>query len=169
MHAGARVQEAALPSQTRPPPPPPTHPPTAAQVLTVETVLKLCYAAERHFDYRTHHEMLMGEAYEVGVAAVRQMFFVCCPVLLCLPACLCAALCCACCFSPTTSIPPRNPDGGGIRGVGGLLCVVAEYVFSNCCSAKLFLHACVVHITSPRLPVGRLAGGGWRLCLAHAP
>ncbi|KAL4459021.1 hypothetical protein ABPG75_013886 [Micractinium tetrahymenae] len=37
-------------------------------VLTVETVLKLCAAAERMFDYRTHHEMLMGEAYEEEVS-----------------------------------------------------------------------------------------------------
>lgn len=37
-------------------------------VLTVETVLKLCFAAERHFDYRTHHETLMGEAYEEEVS-----------------------------------------------------------------------------------------------------
>lgn len=28
-------------------------------------VLKLSHAAEQHFDYRTHHETLMGEAYEV--------------------------------------------------------------------------------------------------------
>jgi hypothetical protein len=35
-------------------------------VLTVETVLRLTAAAEKYFDYRTHHEMLMGEAYEVG-------------------------------------------------------------------------------------------------------
>lgn len=36
-------------------------------VLTVETVAKLCHAAERHFDYRTHHDSLMGEAYEEEV------------------------------------------------------------------------------------------------------
>jgi hypothetical protein len=35
-------------------------------VLTVETVLRLTAAAEKYFDYRTHHEMLMGEAYQVG-------------------------------------------------------------------------------------------------------
>ena len=33
---------------------------------TVETVLKLAAAAEKHFDYHTHHEMLMGEAYEAS-------------------------------------------------------------------------------------------------------
>ncbi|EFN57223.1 hypothetical protein CHLNCDRAFT_143690 [Chlorella variabilis] len=35
-------------------------------VETVETVLKLAAAAEKHFDYHTHHEMLMGEAYEAS-------------------------------------------------------------------------------------------------------
>jgi pyruvate kinase len=35
-------------------------------VLTVETVLRLCHAAEKHFDFRSHHEQLMGEAYEVS-------------------------------------------------------------------------------------------------------
>ncbi|KAL4446774.1 hypothetical protein ABPG77_008018 [Micractinium sp. CCAP 211/92] len=40
-------------------------------VDTVETVLKLCHAAEQHFDYRTHHETLMGEAYEEEVSLGR--------------------------------------------------------------------------------------------------
>jgi hypothetical protein len=35
-------------------------------VLTAQTVLKLCVAAEKVFDYHTHHETLMGEAFEVG-------------------------------------------------------------------------------------------------------
>lgn len=34
-------------------------------VLLLPQVLKLSHAAEKHFDYRTHHEILMGEAYEV--------------------------------------------------------------------------------------------------------
>lgn len=34
-------------------------------VETVQTVLKLAGAAEAHFDYHTHHENLMAEAYEV--------------------------------------------------------------------------------------------------------
>lgn len=40
-------------------------------VLTVETVLRLCHAAEKHFDFRSHHEQLMGEAYEVGGGGTR--------------------------------------------------------------------------------------------------
>ncbi|PSC73194.1 Pyruvate kinase [Micractinium conductrix] len=40
-------------------------------VLTVETVLKLCHAAERVFDFRTHHETLMGEAFEEEVSFAR--------------------------------------------------------------------------------------------------
>ncbi|KAI3434821.1 hypothetical protein D9Q98_002878 [Chlorella vulgaris] len=37
-------------------------------VETVQTVLKLAGAAEAHFDYHTHHENLMAEAYEEEVA-----------------------------------------------------------------------------------------------------
>eukprot|EP00887_Chlorella_sp_A99_P006668 scaffold3.g6668.t1 len=37
-------------------------------VETVETVLKLAHSAEKHFDFRTHHEALMGEAFEEEVA-----------------------------------------------------------------------------------------------------
>lgn len=37
-------------------------------VLTVETVLRLAHAAEQHFDYRSHHEELMGKAYLEEVA-----------------------------------------------------------------------------------------------------
>ena len=33
-------------------------------VETVETVAKLCRSAERYFDYRAHHEQLMGEAFD---------------------------------------------------------------------------------------------------------
>ena len=36
-------------------------------VQTVETVLKLAHSAEQHFDFRTHFEQLMGEAFEVGL------------------------------------------------------------------------------------------------------
>ena len=34
-------------------------------VQTVETVLRLAHAAEQHFDYRSHHLSLMGEAFDV--------------------------------------------------------------------------------------------------------
>ncbi|KAL4434114.1 hypothetical protein ABPG75_000555 [Micractinium tetrahymenae] len=40
-------------------------------VDTADTVLKLCHSAEQHFDYRTHHETLMGEAYEEEVSLGR--------------------------------------------------------------------------------------------------
>lgn len=33
-------------------------------VETVETVAKLCRSAEKYFDYRAHHEQLMGEAFD---------------------------------------------------------------------------------------------------------
>jgi len=33
-------------------------------VETVDTVAKLCRSAERYFDYRAHHEQLMGEAFD---------------------------------------------------------------------------------------------------------
>jgi hypothetical protein len=35
----------------------------------VDTVLRLCHAAERHFDFRSHHELLIGEAYDVSALA----------------------------------------------------------------------------------------------------
>ena len=58
-------------------------------VLTAQTVLKLCAAAEKVFDYHTHHETLMGEAFEVGglVAGSAAVF-----LSRQLPACLLACL-----------------------------------------------------------------------------
>ncbi|KAL4856085.1 ATP-dependent DNA helicase PIF1 [Chlorella vulgaris] len=44
-------------------------------VETVQTVLKLAGAAEAHFDYHTHHENLMAEAYEEEVAFRRADIF----------------------------------------------------------------------------------------------
>ena len=46
-------------------------------VETVETVAKLCRSAERYFDYRAHHEQLMGEAFddESSLAPVHQESF----------------------------------------------------------------------------------------------
>lgn len=43
-------------------------------VLTVETVLRLAHAAEQHFDYRSHHEELMGKAYLVRVWEAETVF-----------------------------------------------------------------------------------------------
>ena len=40
-------------------------------VETVKTVVKLCRSAEKYFDYRTHHEDLMGEAFEEEVSLER--------------------------------------------------------------------------------------------------
>ncbi|PRW57674.1 Pyruvate kinase [Chlorella sorokiniana] len=40
-------------------------------VETVDTVLKLAGAAEQHFDYRTHHELLMGEAFDEELSLPR--------------------------------------------------------------------------------------------------
>ena len=45
-------------------------------IETVDTVSKLCGAAERYFDYRTHHEDLMGEAYEEELDLERTSFSV---------------------------------------------------------------------------------------------
>ena len=43
----------------------------AYPVITVQTVVKLCRSAEIYFDYRAHHEDLMGEAFEEEVALSR--------------------------------------------------------------------------------------------------
>lgn len=40
-------------------------------VETVRTVVKLCCSAEKYFDYRTHHEDMMGEAFEEEVSLYR--------------------------------------------------------------------------------------------------
>ena len=37
-------------------------------LAAVQTVIKLCRAAEKYFDYRTHHEEMMGEAYEEEIS-----------------------------------------------------------------------------------------------------
>ena len=37
-------------------------------IQTVETVIRLCRSAESYFDYRTHHEELLGEAFDEEVS-----------------------------------------------------------------------------------------------------
>ena len=39
-------------------------------LVTAETVLRLCHAAEQHFDFRSHHEELMGEAYQARLCTL---------------------------------------------------------------------------------------------------
>ncbi|KAL6782750.1 hypothetical protein ACKKBG_A07985 [Auxenochlorella protothecoides x Auxenochlorella symbiontica] len=37
-------------------------------VLTVQTVVRLCRAAELHFDYRSHHELMVNESFDEGLS-----------------------------------------------------------------------------------------------------
>ncbi len=43
-------------------------------VETVDTVAKLCRASEQYFDYRAHHEQLMGEAFDDETSLERSFF-----------------------------------------------------------------------------------------------
>ena len=43
-------------------------------IETLQTVSKLCSAAEKYFDYRTHHEDLMGEAFEEEIGLDRSFY-----------------------------------------------------------------------------------------------
>lgn len=43
-------------------------------VLTVQTVVRLCRAAELHFDYRSHHELMVNESFDVRGRRVLKFF-----------------------------------------------------------------------------------------------